>query len=129
VFSAVKVAGSKTGCRINDHKSRRTNTRRRLLMWVITGLVWFINLHIWAFASQEINYNIKEILGQIQTANRAHFNILQLIWLHNTTWRVQVMLRRMLVSSSVLYDSEKNSFPESHQHNCYRFRKGYPQKN
>lgn len=52
------------------------------------------------------NYNIKEILGQIQVANRAHFTILQLIGLNNTSWRVQVMLHRMLVSGSVLYDTE-----------------------
>jgi hypothetical protein len=39
MFSALKAAGNDTGFRINEQKSRRTNTRRRLLKWVITGLI------------------------------------------------------------------------------------------
>jgi len=46
VFSALKVAGSETGFRINESISRRTNIRRRLLLCVITGLIWFIKLYI-----------------------------------------------------------------------------------
>ena len=45
-------------------------------------------------------------------ANRAHFTILQLTGLNTTSWRVQVMLHRMFVSSTVLYDSEIDSLPQ-----------------
>jgi len=45
-------------------------------------------------------------------ANRAHFTILQLTGLYTTGWRVQVMLHRMLVSSTVLNDSEIDSLPK-----------------
>jgi hypothetical protein len=45
-------------------------------------------------------------------ANRAHFTILQLIGLYTTGWRVQVMLHKILVSSTVLNDSEIDSLPK-----------------
>jgi hypothetical protein len=56
------------------------------------------------FINKKNKYNIEKTVGQIQTANRAHFTILQLNVLHTTSWRIQVLqlLHRMLVSSTVL---------------------------
>jgi type VI protein secretion system component VasF len=63
-----------------------TSTRKRVPIWVITGLMWYINLCIWVFVLISQNEELQEIQYWIKTANKEFFILLLITC--DISWRV-----------------------------------------